>query len=82
MWIQHVLVPGVTLRDDLLEKLAAFVATLRTVEHVELLPFHKLGEYKWQELGLDYSLADTPPATAEDVAHAAAIFARHGVRTV
>ena len=82
MWIQHVLVPGVTLRDDLLEKLAAFVATLRTVEHVELLPFHKLGEYKWRELQLDYTLADTPPATAEDVARAAAIFSAHGVRTV
>lgn len=81
MWIQHVLVPGVTLRDDLLERLAAFVATLRTVEHVELLPFHKLGEYKWEELGIKYSLGDTSPATDEDVARAAAIFQRHGLRT-
>jgi pyruvate formate lyase activating enzyme len=81
-WIQHVLVPGLTARDDLLERLAAFVATLGdAVEHVELLPFHKLGEYKWQCLGLEYALGETPPAGAEEVARASEIFARHGLAT-
>jgi len=81
MWIQHVLVPGITARDDLLERLAAFVATLPTVEQVEILPFHKLGEYKWHALGLEYALSGTPPATAEQVARATAIFEAHGLRT-
>lgn len=80
MWIQHVLVPGITLRDDLLAQLAAFVATLASVERVVLLPFHKLGEAKWQALGREYSLGSTPPASAEDVARARAIFLRHGLR--
>jgi pyruvate formate lyase activating enzyme len=79
-WIQHVLVPGVTLRDDLLERLAAFIAELANVERVVLLPFHKLGEAKWQALGREYALAATPPASAEDVARARAIFERRGLR--
>jgi pyruvate formate lyase activating enzyme len=79
-WIQHVLVPGITARDDLLEKLAAFVASLGNVEQVVVLPFHKLGEAKWEALGIPYTLAATPPASAEEVARAEAIFVRHGLR--
>ena len=60
VWIRHVLVPGHT--DDLLdvEALTDFVATLKNVERVEILPFHKMGENKWKELGRKYRLEDTP----------------------
>jgi len=56
MWIRYVLVPGYT--DDFgdVEKLADFVATLQGVERVEVLPFHKMGEDKWEKLGMDYQL--------------------------
>jgi pyruvate formate lyase activating enzyme len=59
-WIRYVLVPGHT--DDFgdVEKLADFVATLSNVERVEILPFHKMGEDKWKELGRKYQLSDTP----------------------
>jgi pyruvate formate lyase activating enzyme len=60
VWIRYVLVPGYT--DDLLdvEALADFVAPLRNVERVEIIPFHKFGEARWKELGRKYLLADTP----------------------
>ena len=60
VWIRHVLVPGYT--DDLLdiERLADFIAPLENVERVEILPFHKMGEAKWKELGRKYRLEDTP----------------------
>lgn len=67
-WIRYVLVPGWT--DDLEDvgHLAEFVASLGpVVEAVEVLPFHKLGEYKWQSLGLDYQLNAVEPPTEASV---------------
>ena len=52
VWIRHVLVPGLTLRRELLENLAEFLSGFSCVEQVELLPFHKMGEYKWEALNL------------------------------
>lgn len=59
-WIRYVLVPGHT--DDFadVERLADFVAGLGNVERVEILPFHKMGEAKWEKLGRKYQLKDTP----------------------
>lgn len=62
MWIRFVLVPGLTDSVENIESLAAFVASLGpAVERVEVLPFHKMGEAKWRELGLAYTLTGTPP---------------------
>ena len=65
-WVRYVLVPGYT--DDVqdVEALAEFVSGLSNVERVEVLPFHQMGAYKWQEMGLTYELADTLPP-ADDV---------------
>ena len=79
MWIRHVLVPGITDRDDHLTALAEFVSKLNGVEKVEILPFHKMGEFKWEELGLDYELGDTDTPTQERVDNARAIFAKVGL---
>ena len=79
VWIRHVLVPGITDRDDLLEKLADFVATLPNVERVEVLPYHNLGEYKWEELGREYELKDVEPPTVERVENAKKIIASRGL---
>jgi pyruvate formate lyase activating enzyme len=82
MWIRHVLVPGWTDRDDLLHKLGEFIATLNTVEVVEILPFHKMGEYKWAELGCPYQLNDVQPPTKKQLHHAIEILKTfyHNVR--
>ncbi|NDV13509.1 pyruvate formate-lyase-activating protein [Crenobacter caeni] len=66
MWIRYVLVPGLTDGFDDVERLAGFAASLGdAVERVEVLPFHKLGEAKWAELGMPYTLADTPAPPPE-----------------
>ncbi len=65
-WIRFVLVPGVTDAPANVAGVADFVATLANVERVEVLPFHKMGEYKWAALGLPYTLEDIqPPSTAQ-----------------
>src|SRR6476620_6755649 len=54
MWVRYVLVPGLTDIRQEMEKLAEFAASLGVVERVEILPFHQMGKYKWERLGLDY----------------------------
>ncbi len=67
MWIRHVLVPGITDDEEDLKKLRAFIDELKTVERVEVLPYHTLGVFKWKELGLEYSLEGIDPPTKEQV---------------
>lgn len=70
MWIRQVIVPGITDdKKDLLE-LKEFIHSLKTVEKIELLPYHNLGEHKWKELGFNYELNNIKPATTEDIARA------------
>jgi pyruvate formate lyase activating enzyme len=58
------------------------VGNLDNVERVEVLPFHKMGEYKWQQLSLPYVLGDTQPPTLERVEHVIQIFRDHGLTAV
>lgn len=70
MWIRHVLVPGVTDDEDDLKRLSEYVKSLKGVERFEVLPYHTLGVFKWEELGLDYTLKDVKPPTADEVKRA------------
>jgi pyruvate formate lyase activating enzyme len=79
MWLRYVLVPGLTDVADEIERLAEFAASLGVVDRVEVLPFHQMGRYKWEKLGLDYSLAQTPPPSIESVSKALDIFRKAGL---
>ena len=70
MWIRHVLVPGYTDDDTALERLSEFISTLKTVEHIEVLPYHTMGEVKYQKLGYDYPLKGVQPPDKERVENA------------
>jgi pyruvate formate lyase activating enzyme len=76
VWIRHVLIPAKT--DDIndLKDLRKFIDTLRNVERVEILPYHKLGVYKWQSLNLQYPLEGVEPPTKETVEMAEHILIR------
>lgn len=67
MWIRQVLVPGYTDDEKNLLKLKEFINTLNTVEKVQILPYHSMGKYKWEKLGIKYELENVPDATQEDV---------------
>lgn len=70
MWIRHVLVPGLTDEEEELLALGRFAATLNGVEKLELLPYHRMGAYKWQQLGREYSLEGVKEPAPEQVARA------------
>ena len=82
MWVRFVLVPDLTDDFNNVEGLADFVASLTGVERVEVLPFHKMGEYKWAEMGLDYQLKDTPPPSPELIERVHQQFASRGLTVV
>jgi len=79
MWLRYVLVPGLTDVDSEMKQMAEFAASLGVVERVEILPFHQLGEYKWERLKLNYQLMETKPPSGELVAHAIDIFQQAGL---
>lgn len=70
MWIRHVLVPGITDDEKQLTSLRKYIDTLKTVERVEILPYHTLGVFKWKELGIPYQLEGVEPPTEEQVKRA------------
>ena len=67
MWIRQVLVPGYTDDTTDLKSLKSFISKLSSVEKIEVLPYHDLGKFKWEELGLIYPLNDIRVATTEDI---------------
>jgi pyruvate formate lyase activating enzyme len=64
-WIRHVIVPGWTDDDRLLQQLADFLKPYRCIEKIELLPYHSMGTHKYEQLGLPYRLEGTPELSAE-----------------
>ncbi len=70
MWIRHVLVPQRSDYDEFLVRLDAFIGTLDTVEKVEVLPYHTMGRFKWDKLGIPYPLEGIDPPTRERVENA------------
>lgn len=79
VWIRHVLITGYTLDDGQLSSLADFLTGYKCVKRVELLPFHKLGEPKWEHIERQYLLRDTPATTKEQVEHAKFIMSAYGL---
>ena len=70
VWIRHVLVPHRSDYDEYLIRLDAFIQTLQNVDKVEILPYHTMGKYKWQEMGLKYPLEGIEPPTETRVKNA------------
>jgi pyruvate formate lyase activating enzyme len=80
IWIRFVLVPGLTDDREDVAGIARFAAGLGNVERVEVLPFHQMGRFKWERLGLAYALETTEPPSAELAEQTCAIFRAEGLK--
>jgi pyruvate formate lyase activating enzyme len=67
IWIRQVIVPGITDNSEDILELKKFISSLKTVKKIELLPYHNMGKFKWEELDQEYELESVPPATQEDI---------------
>lgn len=70
LWIRHVVVPGITDNEKYLLQLGEFISGLKTLKALDVLPYHTMGKVKYEELGIDYPLGDTPPLDKEDAVKA------------
>jgi pyruvate formate lyase activating enzyme len=80
IWLRFVLVPTLTDDPDDIAKIAEFAAGLGNVERVDVLPFHQMGRYKWERLGMQYECADIPPPTPDVVERTIGIFRAAGLK--
>ncbi len=62
------LIPGITDGDDNIAEIVRFAGTLKTVQGVDLLPFHRIGSEKYRRLGVTDNTAGTAPPLPERVA--------------
>ncbi len=76
IWVRFVLVPDLTDDPKNIEAVGEIVKGLKTVERIDILPFHKMGEFKWKELCKKYELADTQPPTADQIEAAKKYFSK------
>ena len=76
VWVRFVLVPGLTDNESDMYRLAEYLKPYDNVKRVEVIPFHKIGEYKWRDLKLEYELGDTSAPTHEAMNIARRILAR------
>ncbi len=67
VWIRHVLVPEITDKDEYLRELSSFLSTLHNVKRVDVLPYHTMGIYKYEKLGIEYTLSGVNPPSGERV---------------
>lgn len=81
IWVRYVLVPTLTDSPASYEPVAEFAATIPTVERVEVLPFHQMGQSKWEELRMNYTLDGVQPPDQELLDRVRSAFSRHRLRT-
>lgn len=77
VWIRHVVVPGITNREDRLRQVALYLRDYSVIERVEILPYHTMGVFKYDSLGIDYRLRDVSALTSDQADAARRIFAEY-----
>ena len=82
MWIRYVIVPGWTDNMDEVGRMADFAAELGNVQRVEVLPFHQMGKFKWERLGMEYQMTNAQPPSKETIDEVIARFKSVGVTAV
>jgi pyruvate formate lyase activating enzyme len=80
IWVRFVLVPGLTDDPEEVARIAGFAGGLGNVERVDVLPFHQMGRFKYERLGIRYALQETLPPSAEAVERACATFRAAGLK--
>lgn len=65
IWLRHVVVPNITDDEKYLSQLGKFIATLKSVKALDVLPYHDMAIPKYENLGIDYPLKDTPALTKD-----------------
>ena len=82
VWIRFVVVPGWTDNIEEVDRMVEFAASLGNVERVDVLPFHQMGRFKWEKLGMDYQMREAKPPSRETVNEVLSRFRAAGLKAV
>jgi len=82
VWIRYVVVPGWTDTMEEADRMAEFAASLGNVERVDVLPFHQMGRFKWEKLGMEYKMRDAQPPSRETISQVLSRFHAAGLNAV
>lgn len=82
VWLRYVLVPDYTDNEQDLKAWAKFVSKFKNVERVDILPFHQMASYKWEETGRDYQLKDVLSPSKDEIEKAEEIFKYFGLKVL
>ena len=80
IWIRHVIVKDITLVDKYLDELGYFIGGLKNLKALDVLPYHDMGEVKYEKLGIDYPLKGMKPLTNDDAIKAREIILKAAKR--
>lgn len=69
-WLRYVLVPGLSDNEEDIRALGEHFKDYKTIERVELLPYHTLGVHKYEALGWTYKLEGVKENTPEQLERA------------
>lgn len=61
VYLRQVIIEGWTDSIDYIKRLGNFANRYSCIEKVELLPYHKMGEDKWNNIGISPPFKDIPP---------------------
>ena len=70
MWIRHVVVPEVTYNEKYLKELGVFLADLKNIKALDVLPYHNMAVPKYENLGINYPLINIPPLSKSEAIQA------------
>ncbi|MCU0388089.1 MAG: pyruvate formate-lyase-activating protein [Chitinophagaceae bacterium] len=77
MWIRYVLVPGWSDQPEFLHALGQHFQHYKSIQKLEIQPYHRLGVHKWEVLGWEYKLNNVEPPDGEQIDKAASIFRQY-----
>jgi pyruvate formate lyase activating enzyme len=77
MWLRYVLIPEITNTPELLHAMGEYFKDYKTIEKIELQPYHKLGVHKWEALGWEYQLKDARENTKAEIEAAVCILQKY-----
>jgi len=77
MWLRYVLIPEITSKPELLHAMGEYFKDYKTIDKIEIQPYHKLGIHKWEALGWEYKLKDARENTPEEIEKAVAILKKY-----
>ena len=76
-WLRYVLVPGISDFEEDIRALGEHFRNYKMLQRIEILPYHTLGIHKYESLGQEYQLKDTPHNTPEQLDRAKRLFSEY-----